>query len=431
MAESDPSQRAAAELSRRAEAVWQQQPARSSLTPDDTNRLLHELGVHQIDLEMLNAELRRAQDELADSRARYFDLFDLAPVGYVTVDAKGRIVEANLAAAQLLGVGRSRLVKQPLIKLIHRDDRDIYYLHHKRLSATQRAEECELRLQSRDGAERWLRLQSVLVRDGKGLEESRVTLSDITERKQAESEAQSQREAALRAAEQREAALNALRSSQEELRAYARRLVEAIENERRNLARELHDQAAQSMSAVKLGLGRLRREVDGGGQHSERFAEMEQLVEGVMDDLHRLAMALRPVSLDRYGLHVAMQQYVDVFRQQSGLDVDLLSVGIEQQRLPNDVETAVYRVVQEALTNVYRHAQAHHVGVVLERRDKRVLAIIEDDGLGFDMDEALHRGRLGLLGMRERAEVLGGSLTVESKLGEGTTVYLEVPVGEP
>jgi signal transduction histidine kinase len=182
-------------------------------------------------------------------------------------------------------------------------------------------------------------------------------------------------------------------------------------------------QAGQSLSALKLCVGRLRRELDGHAQHSVRFEEMDQLIDGVLDDLHRLAIDLRPISLDRYGLVPALQQYVEFYRRQGSLDVDLVTIGMDEQRLPAELETAVYRVVQEALTNVLRHAKAQHVGVLLERRDGRVVAIVEDDGLGFDVAEAQRCGRLGLVGMRERAEMLGGTLTIESAPGEGTTVY--------
>jgi signal transduction histidine kinase len=183
------------------------------------------------------------------------------------------------------------------------------------------------------------------------------------------------------------------------------------------------------MSALKLSLGRLRHEVDLSGQHAARFEEMGQLVESVLDDLHRLAVNLRPVSLDRLGLLSALEQYIVFFKQQSGLEVGLASVGMQEHRLAADVETALYRIVQEALTNVVRHAQASRVDVVLQRRGDQVIAIVEDNGLGFDVDEALRCGRLGLVGMRERAEVLGGTLTIESGPGNGTTVFTQLPIG--
>ena len=149
----------------------------------------------------------------------------------------------------------------------------------------------------------------------------------------------------------------------------------------------------------------------------------------MLDGLHRLAVNLRPASLDRLGLVPALNQYIQTFRQQSNLNVELLTAGLEanSMRLCPDIETTVYRVVQEAMTNVVRHAHATRVSVLVERHDGYVLAIIEDDGVGFDPEEAMHRSRLGLFGMQERAETYGGSFTIESSAGSGTTVFLKLP----
>ena len=117
--------------------------------------MLHELRVHQIELEMQNEELRRAQAELGAARARYFDLYDLAPVGYVTVSEKGLILEANLTAATLLGVARGSLIKRPMSKFILKEDHDIYYLHRKKLFETREPQECELRMGKEDGTVFW------------------------------------------------------------------------------------------------------------------------------------------------------------------------------------------------------------------------------------------------------------------------------------
>jgi signal transduction histidine kinase len=115
------------------------------------------------------------------------------------------------------------------------------------------------------------------------------------------------------------------------------------------------------------------------------------------------------------------------FRRQNAVQVSYLVTGLDGTRLDYDLETALYRIVQEALTNVARHAKAQHVGVILSRRENTVSLIIEDDGLGFDVEEALRRGRLGLLGMRERSEMLGGTLTIESSPGCGATVFVHMP----
>ena len=220
-----------------------------------------------------------------------------------------------------------------------------------------------------------------------------------------------------------------LQISREQVQALSRRLVESLEKERRTIARELHDESGQALTVLKLGLGQLRRSAPAGEETRQRVEELERIVAGVMENLHRLSVNLRPASLDRYGLVAALEQFTEDFQRQSSLHIDLVTAGLDLERLPSAVETALYRIVQEAVTNAVRHAQATHVGVILEKRGERAVAIIEDNGHGFDVDEALHRGRLGLLGMRERAEMLGGTLSIESAPGAGTALFVEVPCG--
>ena len=157
-------------------------------TPEETRRVLHDLRVHQIELEMQNEELRRAQEELDAARARYFDLYELAPVGYCTISEKGLILEANLTAATLLCVSRSELVQKPLTRFIIKADQDTYYLHHKQLMETDAPQTCELRLRRTDSEICWARLDAIAAQDGDGAPTCRVVLSDITRRKQAEAE---------------------------------------------------------------------------------------------------------------------------------------------------------------------------------------------------------------------------------------------------
>ncbi|MFW5942620.1 MAG: sensor histidine kinase [Chloroflexota bacterium] len=134
------------------------------------------------------------------------------------------------------------------------------------------------------------------------------------------------------------------------------------------------------------------------------------------------------MALDDLGLEAALQRYVQDWRERNGIEADLVVVGIGEQRLPAPVETALYRIIQEGLTNVARHAQAQTVSILLERRNDRVRAIIEDDGVGFDPTQAAGADRLGLYGMQERAELLGGALTIESAPGQGTSVFAEVVI---
>ena len=221
-----------------------------------------------------------------------------------------------------------------------------------------------------------------------------------------------------------------MQAATERMQTLSRRLVDVQENERRTVARELHDEAAQALVSLRYGLQLLERETGGEGV-AARVAELKQTTDAVIDSLHRLAAALRPASLDLVGLEAALRQYLRSIEAKWGLTVRFKARGLEGERLPAAVETALYRVVQEAVTNVVRHASATRVDVLVERRDGRVVAMVEDDGKGFAPATAQGAECLGLIGMRERAEALGGTLTLESAPGEGTTIAVEVACGDP
>ena len=202
-----------------------------------------------------------------------------------------------------------------------------------------------------------------------------------------------------------------------------RRVVEAQELERRRLARELHDQTGQELTSVLLGLKAVE-EAKTDAERARALAAVRGQVVETLHDVRRLAVELRPKALDDFGLVAALERLRDTFSEQTGIRVDLESQ--IDDRLPSDVETALYRIVQEALTNIIKHAQATSVSIVLARTRRSVTAVIEDDGRGFDPDG---RGEgLGLLGMGERLALLGGKLKLESSPGAGSTIVAEVPL---
>jgi two-component system, NarL family, sensor histidine kinase DevS len=203
-----------------------------------------------------------------------------------------------------------------------------------------------------------------------------------------------------------------------------RRVISAQELERRRLARELHDETGQALTSILLGLKRIE-EARGGGDVRQATEQLRELVVGTLQDVRRLAVELRPKALDDFGLVPALERLVENFGEKTGMTVQL-EARLGPDRLPGELETALYRITQEALTNVVKHAQARSVSIVLTRRDGSVSAVIEDDGQGFEQggdDEGL-----GLLGMKERVELIDGKLTVESSAGSGTTIVAEVPL---
>lgn len=220
-------------------------------------------------------------------------------------------------------------------------------------------------------------------------------------------------------------------ASQAGMRLLSRRLVEAQERERRHIARELHDEAGQALASLRYGLRQLEREVAEGVDVTGRVTELLRTTDAVIDGLHRLAADLRPASLDHLGLEAALRQHARATASTHGLHVRFKARGFTGERLPSIVETALFRVVQEAVRNVVRHARASRVDVLLEHRGDRVLAMVEDDGIGFEPERAQSGEHYGLLGLRERAEALDGSLTVESAPGAGTTIVVEVASADP
>jgi signal transduction histidine kinase len=204
-----------------------------------------------------------------------------------------------------------------------------------------------------------------------------------------------------------------------------RRVVEAQELERAHLARELHDETGQALTSILLGLKPLEQTADS-EEAKEALASVRELVISTLQDVRRLAVELRPSALDDFGLVPAVERLTDTFREQSGLRVDLESQ-LGDERLATEAETTLYRVIQEALTNVIKHAGAERVSILLRRKDGAVVAVVEDDGSGFDAGST-RQDALGLAGMRERVSLVGGRLQVESSLGAGTTVVAEVPL---
>jgi signal transduction histidine kinase len=218
-----------------------------------------------------------------------------------------------------------------------------------------------------------------------------------------------------------------VRSSRSRLQTLSRRLVEIQENERKYISRELHDEAGQSLTLLLVGLNLLEKSIHDKEAVQNEIQGLKQLIQQISENLHNLAMDLRPSSLDHLGLISALEIYGKGISQKYSLEVNFKAVGLPKDRLKQDLETTLYRIAQEGLTNIVKHAKATRVDVLLERRDGSILLIIEDNGLGFDPEQALSTDRLGLLGIRERADMYQGSLTIESKPGSGTTLVVELP----
>jgi signal transduction histidine kinase len=207
-------------------------------------------------------------------------------------------------------------------------------------------------------------------------------------------------------------------------------MLSAQEDERKNISRELHDVIAQMLTGINVRLSSLKTKTATSTRDLQKKIEVTQrLVEKSVDIIHRFARDLRPAVLDDLGLIPAMRSYLKHFTEQTGIRTSFTAFA-EVEKLDGTSRTALYRIAQEALTNVSRHAKASVVKVSIRLRQNRVCMEIQDDGRGFQVEDAAaiqHSKRLGLLGMRERAEMVGGVFCVDSAPGKPTTVHVEIP----
>ena len=227
--------------------------------------------------------------------------------------------------------------------------------------------------------------------------------------------------------------LNSMLNSMElQRKRAAASVIKAQEEERKRIARELHDETSQSLTSLIIGM-RMVEEAMPEDEHDvrEQLHNISELAHDTLNEVHNMAIRLRPSVLDDLGLAAAIRSYSKEFSDHTGIKVDVQLMSMAM-RLSPEMETVLYRVVQEALTNVARHSEAEHCRVTLRRKNHVIQGIIEDDGKGFDPGQVMlseEKGRgLGLHGMKERIELVGGSLEFESRLEEGSTIFLEVPL---
>jgi signal transduction histidine kinase len=407
---------------------------RSATEELETSR--EELQSINEELTTVNHELKSKVDELGDSNNHLHSLMSATAIAMVFLDRDLRIMRFTPPAVQLFSLIRSD-IGRPLSNLSHQ-------LIYPNLIADAARVLDELAPLEREVAEsggRFFLARLLPFRTGDDRGAGVVlTFVDVTELHSAQDALRRvQLELELRV-QDRTAQLdranvalraevvmheNAERARQE----LQRHLVNAQENERSRISRELHDEVGQQITALMLALKALEADRSVNDAPS-KLRELRAIAEQIGREIHQLASQLRPVALDELGLSRALSGYLDAWAARSGISVDFFCTGIDESRLPGVVETTVYRIVQEAMNNIFKHASAKAVSVSLERRDGHVIAIVEDDGSGFDLD-ALVSGegsRIGIAGMRERASIVGGELTIESGPGGGTTVRVKLPV---
>ena len=360
-------------------------------------------------------ERKQAEDALRQSEERYYRLVELSHDG-ILIHCQGKLVFLNPAAAKILGADfPEQLINKQVLDLVHPDYRDAVEKRMKGLSEGATFQPfLRQKLMKLDGAEVYVEAAGIPF-VYKGQSAIQVILRDVTE--------------ITRAEEEKNRLFGEVAAARDELRSLSRRLVEVQELERRRIARELHDEIGQELTALRLNIEQ-GAAAAGEAAHAS-CQEAQARVNKLLGLVRELSLDLRPTMLDDLGLLPALLWQFDRYAALSGMKVQFKHFGVEGRRFSPEIETAAYRIVQEAMTNVLRHSGGKEVNVTVWVSDQNhALAIqIADDGVGFDVEASFQRGESsGLSGMRERAALLGGRFMVQSVPREGTTVTAELPL---
>ena len=387
-------------------------PGRRRLDAEAVKQL-HELQVHQVELEMQNEELRKVRAELHASLTRYTALYEFAPAGHLTLSHDGTILEFNQAAAQLLDREKPGLLKQRLGSFVTQDSLPTFNAYLDAVFQDPSQRECEVELQREDGTR--LCVQITAAR-----QESTVTclavMMDITARRQMTWQLN-----------------DSQRRTQELLqqnRQLTRRMFELLESDRRNIAREIHDELGQWLTAIQVATGAMIR-TEHGLQPATRASirAVNASTAEMHNVLRRILLRLRPTLLDTIGLTEGLRELVHQWGEHhKGVHCELAMKG-DLEGLGESINITLFRVIQEALTNVAKHAKATAVSIRLERSEAapvgEICLEIGDDGQGYD--PATFSQGMGLLGMRERVIAAGGSFELSGRPAQGMHLKIRIP----
>ncbi len=397
--------------------------------PAQYQQALEELEVALIQLKITNEELADKNLELASEHQRFQELFNLAPDGFLVTDPRGLIQEVNRAAATLLNIGQEELVGKPLVVYIAAPDRRDFMgrLNQLRVALI---EKWDLHLQARQ-QQTFAVICQVAAAHYQTDRTPRLywLLHDVSERDRMQREltelnAQLEARVKERTAE--------LARAHAQTRLLSQRLVTALEEERRRISRELHDEAGQVLVAVKMGLDQVQKQLpaEQAGLHEEIEAA-GQLAIGTMEQLRQLAHDLRPPSVDMVDLNTLLEGHCDEVSRRAPMRVDYRGPS-NLPALDTLVKITLYRILQESLSNAVKHSGATRVNVQVEVADADIILRVEDNGNGFNVEQVLQEADpssgIGLIGMKERVEMLGGCLELDSEITRGTRVAAHVPI---
>jgi PAS domain S-box-containing protein len=366
------------------------------------NAQLFEQSQHHVaELEERIAERNRAEAALRESEERYRELFENARDAIYVHDLEGKYMRVNRAAEALSGYKREEIVGHGFEKFVAPEHVPQVRKRFGAKPSEQSETTYEIDLIAKDGRRVPVEVSSRAIYENGLMIGVQGTARDITERKFA----------------------------QDALQMFSRQLIEAQEDERRRIARELHDQIGQVLTAVKMNLHAVGK-VSHGSEVSGYIRDNIEAVDEALRLVRDLSVDLRPPVLDDFGLATALRWYVDRYARRTGLEVEVITDLPDHERFSRDLETACFRIAQEALTNVVRHSRANTVVLRLVKNGNDLLLSIKDDGVGFDVESLQKRApraaTLGLISMQERAHFAGGTIEIYSAVSEGTEVLFRL-----
>lgn len=358
--------------------------------------------------QMLDIDRQKiAEQSLRESEARFRAIFENANTGIAAIDDNGAVCYFNEAFRSMLGYDAETLKQKNFAEFTHPEDlAQEYRLLDEIRSGKRENYRLEKRYLRADGSLLWIDLSAATIRDAAGrILNFIAVVRDINENKQAEL---------------------ALNQSRQKLRALSAHQTKVLEEDRKHIAREIHDELGQLLTALKMDVSLLRINFGDNPKLQEKSEQMRKLVDKTMDVVRQVATNLRPAALD-LGLIPAIEWLAEDFSSRWEIPCTV-DVGDEEITLSEPLSTTVFRVVQESLTNIARHANASKVSIALTRDHRMLNLFVRDDGRGFDRVATGQKKGFGFFGMRERVLAVGGKLSVDSAPGKGTTVSITLPI---
>lgn len=347
-------------------------------------------------------ERKKAELALRLSEEKYRTLIEQAADAIALYDAKGKVLEANTSASKLLGYTKKELSVMSLTDILLEEEIKENPVQYDVLSAGNSTVKLR-RMKRKDGSVVVTEVRSQQLPDGRFLS----VVRDMTDRIKAEEE---------------------LKASYKAVRKLTAHLQNIREEERTSIAREIHDELGQQLTVLKMDVSWLNKKFHGADEKAnQRLKELLSMIDETVKSVRRISSQLRPSLLDDLGLTAAMEWQLSEFEKRAGIKTKLITPK-EEVDLSDAVKTALFRIFQESLTNVARHSKAKKVTVVLRRDDHTFILSITDDGKGFDINKVADKRTLGILGMKERSSMIGGTYEINSTPGGGTSVIISVPV---